>query len=99
MIRDSINKCDINVRRRLWENIYLSGGSTMFPDIDKRLKSELERFKPAAINMRIYASNRRRYLVWIGAAAYSLLGNFLKSCVTKKEFDDEGASVLHRKCI
>merc|ERR1712007_46731 len=27
----SVNKCDIDIRRDLWKNIVLSGGTTMFP--------------------------------------------------------------------
>merc|ERR1719384_2731148 len=31
---DSIMKCDVDIRRDLYENTVLSGGSTMFPGID-----------------------------------------------------------------
>ncbi len=33
MIYQSIMKCDLDVRRDLYANIVLSGGSTMFPGV------------------------------------------------------------------
>merc|ERR1719334_1302919 len=38
---DSIQKCDVDIRRDLYTNTVLSGGSTMFPNIDKRLNKEI----------------------------------------------------------
>merc|ERR1719295_832306 len=35
---DSIMKCDVDIRRDLYENTVLSGGSTMFPNVDVRLR-------------------------------------------------------------
>merc|ERR1719439_465233 len=39
---ESINACDIDVRRDLYNNVVLSGGSTMFPGIDARLLHEMQ---------------------------------------------------------
>merc|ERR1719283_495728 len=38
---DSIQKCDIDIRKDLYTNVVLSGGTTMFTGIDKRLEKEL----------------------------------------------------------
>merc|ERR1712091_182063 len=37
---DSIQKCDIDIRKDLYTNVVLSGGTTMFTNIDKRLQKE-----------------------------------------------------------
>merc|ERR1712110_492841 len=37
----SIMKCDVDIRRDLYTNTVLSGGTTMFQGIDKRLTKEL----------------------------------------------------------
>lgn len=44
-------KCDIDIRRDLYGNIVLSGGSTMFPGIVDRMSKEMSAFAPA--NMRV----------------------------------------------
>merc|ERR1719399_1240647 len=39
---NSIMKCDVDIRKDLYNNIVLSGGSTMFSQIDERMKKEME---------------------------------------------------------
>lgn len=36
LVHDTINKCDIDVRRELYNNIVLSGGTSMFDGIQTR---------------------------------------------------------------
>ena len=43
IVDEVIQNCPIDVRRNLYKNIVLSGGSTMFKDFDKRLKVEIKR--------------------------------------------------------
>lgn len=38
-VHESINKCDIDIRKDLYSNIVLSGGTTMFPGIQERMVS------------------------------------------------------------
>merc|ERR1712173_317093 len=45
----SIMKCDVDIRRDLYTNTVLSGGSTMFPNIDKRLNKEMTALAPSAV--------------------------------------------------
>ena len=48
---NSIMKCDIDIRRDLYGNIVMSGGTTMFPGIADRMNKEMSAFAPA--NMRV----------------------------------------------
>lgn len=43
VVDESIVKCPIDVRRGLYKNIVLSGGSTMFKGFDKRLQRDIKR--------------------------------------------------------
>jgi len=45
----SIQECDVDVRRDLYQNIILSGGTTMFEGIGERLLSEIESRAPKSI--------------------------------------------------
>jgi actin beta/gamma 1 len=40
-------KCDIDIRRDLYRNVVMSGGTTMFPGIADRMDKELRAFAPA----------------------------------------------------
>merc|ERR1711973_449454 len=52
---DSIQDCDIDVRRELYGNTVLSGGSTMFPQIEQRLTNEMTTLAPASVKVRVVA--------------------------------------------
>ena len=43
---DSIMKCDVGIRKDLYANIVLSGGTTMFPGISDRMQKVTFRWKP-----------------------------------------------------
>jgi actin-related protein len=48
-IFDTITACDIDLRRDLFNNIVLSGGTTMFPGIADRITKELNQLVPTSI--------------------------------------------------
>ncbi len=42
----TINDCDVDVRKDLYNNIVLSGGTTMYKGLPERLNSELIKLAP-----------------------------------------------------
>ena len=44
-------KCDVDIRRGLYNNIILSGGSTMFYGIKDRLDKELSALAPSTMEL------------------------------------------------
>jgi actin len=95
----SILKCDIDIRKDLYQNIVLSGGSTMFPGIDVRLRKEIQALAPAAVKVKIVAPPERKYSVWIGGSILSSLSTFQDMWITKDEYDESGPGIVHRKCF
>ena len=55
MIYQSIMKCDLDVRKDLYANIVLSGGSTMFPGTTERVSKELQLLAPSSNKMNVVA--------------------------------------------
>ncbi|KAF8817955.1 actin-related protein ARP1 [Cardiosporidium cionae] len=98
-IFQSIMKCDLDLRKDLYNNIILSGGSTMFPGIGERLSRELTRLAPSTMKIKVVAPPERKYSVWIGGSILSSLSTFQQMWVTKEEYDEAGPSVIHRKCF
>merc|ERR1719446_230646 len=49
----SIMKCDVDIRRDLYSNIVLSGGTTMFPGIGERMTKELAALAPSTVKVKI----------------------------------------------
>jgi len=96
---NSIMKCDVDIRRDLYRNTVLSGGSTMFPHIDERLNKEMTALAPASIKIKVVAPPERKYSVWIGGSILSSLSTFQEMWVSKDEYDESGPSIVHRKCF
>jgi len=95
---DSILKCDIDIRKDLYENVVMSGGTTMFKNIDERMKTELTSLAPQAMKVKIIAPPERKYSVWIGGSILSSLSTFEEMWIKKEEYDESGPSIVHRKC-
>merc|ERR1719383_1004874 len=95
---NSIMKCDIDIRKDLYGNIVLSGGSTMFNGIADRMTKEITAKAPTSMTVKIVAPPERKYSVWIGGSILASLSTFEEMWVTKEEYDDSGPSIVHRKC-
>merc|ERR1712179_898069 len=95
----SIMKCDIDIRKDLYTNVVLSGGTTMFLGIDKRLTKELTSLAPASVKGKIVAPPERKYSVWIGGSILSSLSTFQDMWISKDEYDESGPGIVHRKCF
>lgn len=96
IIVEAVSKCDIDLRRDLYSNIVLSGGSTMFPGLKERLTKEISEMIPENVEVKIIAPPERMYSVWIGGSILASLKTFQKMWVTRKEYKDVGPTVVHR---
>ena len=92
--------------------IVLSGATTMLPGYASRVLKDLKNLfrerslkdsssKEIKINMEIIDSPRRKYSVYIGGAVLANVYNtpsMEKYWITKKEFDENGESIIRKKC-
>jgi actin-related protein len=96
---NSIMKCDVDIRKDLYGNIVLSGGTTMFENIDARMEKEIVALAPPAMKIKIVAPPERKYSVWIGGSILASLSTFQQMWISKQEYDESGPSIVHRKCF
>ena len=96
---ESIMKCDVDIRRDLFQNVVLSGGTTMFAGIGERMTRELTALAPSTVKIKVVAPPERKYSVWIGGSILSSLSTFQQMWITKEEYDEAGPSIVHRKCF
>merc|ERR1711862_1094586 len=61
----SIMKCDVDIRKDLYANTVMSGGTTMYPGIADRMQKEITALAPSTIKIKIIAPPERKYSVWI----------------------------------
>ncbi|CAC5412301.1 ACTR3 [Mytilus coruscus] len=110
-----IQNCPIDVRRGLYKNVVLSGGSTMFKDfgrkmqrdvkrvVDARLKISEElsqgRIKPKPIDVQVITHHMQRYAVWFGGSMLASTPEFYKVCHTKADYDEYGPSICRHNPV
>jgi actin, other eukaryote len=73
---NSIMKCDVDIRKDLYGNVVLSGGTTMSPGIGDRMSKEIAALAPASMKVKVVAPPERKYSVWIGGSILDSLGTF-----------------------
>jgi actin len=95
----SITDCDLDVRKDLYENIILSGGSTMYDGLPDRVESEVDKMCPQQGVVKVIATKDRYYSVWTGGSTLSSLSTFESQWITKEEYEENGAEIVHRKCV
>ncbi|EHB11299.1 Actin-related protein 3 [Heterocephalus glaber] len=109
VVDEVIQNCPIDVRRPLYKNIVLSGGSTMFRDFGHRLQRDLKRtvdarlklseelsggrLKPKPIDVQAITHHMQRYEVWFGGSMLASMPEFYQVCHTKKDYEEIGPSI------
>ncbi|ODV80162.1 Actin/actin-like protein [Suhomyces tanzawaensis NRRL Y-17324] len=103
-----IQSSPIDVRKKLYKNIVLSGGSTMFKDFGRRLQKDLkglvnerielsERLsgvKSTGVDVQVISHKRQRNAVWFGGSLLAQTAEFKSYCYTKSDYDEYGPSIV-----
>jgi len=110
-----VQNCPIDVRRGLYSNIVLSGGSTMFKDFGRRMERDLRRsvdarlriteqlsggrLKPKPIDVHVISHQMQRYAVWFGGSMLASTPDFYQVCHTKAQYDEFGPSICRHNPV
>jgi len=99
MCHKSAQECDVDIRRDLYGNIILSGGTTLYEGLPDRLEKELDALCPQRSMVKVIAQKDRYYSVWTGGSTLTSLSTFESQWITKQEYEENGAEIVHRKCV
>jgi len=91
-----VELCDMDIRRSLLQNIFITGGSSLFPNFEARLKQEIEKelIQRGKMyqNVKIIAPKGRALSNWVGGSILSQIPEFQSSWITRKKYFSEGLS-------
>eukprot|EP00741_Cyanophora_paradoxa_P015778 tig00020904_g15233.t1 len=109
LLNDSIRACDVDLRRKLYGNVRLSGGSCMFGTLDERLQHELVKLAPPDAKRGVLVRGAfengelhrrlRQHAVFIGGAILAGIATFQSQWIRKRDYEEEGARIVHRRCL
>ncbi|EKX30918.1 hypothetical protein GUITHDRAFT_83570 [Guillardia theta CCMP2712] len=92
-------KCDVDIRKDLYSNIVISGGTTMYKGLPERMQKEITNMAPPTMKVKTVAPEERQYSVFVGAAILASLTTFQQMWISIDEYKDSGKAVVHRKCF
>ncbi len=108
LANESIQRCDTENRKELYNNVILTGGNTLFPGFAKRFENELAHKLNSRIKAPLHSTNlpveskniawESKCSAWIGGSILASLGTFQQMWISKQEFDEHGANIIMRKC-
>jgi actin-related protein 3 len=107
-----IQSSPIDVRRGLYKNIVLSGGSTLYKDFGRRLQRDIRHLvdarirgselkagnqaKSGGLEVQVVTHKRQRHGPWFGGSLLGQTPEFRSYCHTKAEYDEVGPSIVRR---
>ncbi|EGD75252.1 hypothetical protein PTSG_12505 [Salpingoeca rosetta] len=110
-----VQQSPIDVRRGLYKNVVLSGGSTMFKDFRRRLERDVQKrvdlrlkrseelsggkLKPQPIEVKVVSHAMQRYAVWFGGSMLAATPEFYKVCHTKADYEEYGPSICRHNPV
>ena len=90
MAKKSIDSCDSDLMINMYNNIVLTGGSTMMPGFKERFENEIIRIaeSSAKTDINVFADLHRKNAAWIGGSMLASFSTFKDMCITKEEYDN-----------
>jgi actin len=120
MVWNGIQNCDRDLQPDLFNNIVISGGTSMLTGFSTRLESEIrvaaakdgadgDKPMPAGFNdLKIVPNNKetesgynaqRKHGAWIGGSIFASLETFRQVMVTRQDWEDGEAHIIHRNTL
>ncbi|XP_062405559.1 actin-like protein 7A [Sardina pilchardus] len=95
---NSLNMCDVSLKRTLRQNVLLCGGCTLFPGMPERMQSELDRVVPGG-GVRVVATDARKHATWLGGSILAALSTFQSLWMRRSEYLEKGPHAVYRSFI
>ena len=97
---NSIQKFDNDIRKDFYNNILLSGGTSMFKGLKERLEKEIKDLVPQSMKeeIKVIASDERKFAAWIGGSIVSTVSSFESHWIPKELYEEEGVTIVDKYC-
>ncbi|KAG9257578.1 actin family [Emericellopsis atlantica] len=111
VVDNVIQQSPIDVRRGLYKNIVLSGGSTLYKDFGRRLQRDIKHLvdtrikasevrsggaRSGGLDVQVITHKRQRHGPWFGGSLLGQTPEFRSYCHTKQEYQEYGPSIVRR---
>ena len=94
-IQNSIEMCGENLRGKLYANIVVSGGNTMFPRFVDRIEKEIVALAPPTAKVKVVSPPQPMNCAWRGGSMLASLSSTV--WISKDEYDESGPTIVYPK--
>ncbi|XP_060702571.1 actin-like [Hemiscyllium ocellatum] len=98
MTSNSLKRVEPQIRKVMYDNVLLSGGTTLFDGFNVRFCKEIFPLAFHDIKPKIHAVPERKYAVWIGGSILASLHSFQSLWIRQKDYEVDGPLIVHRRC-
>ena len=99
LLHNAVMQCEEDVRKKLYSSVVIAGGNSLLPGIADRLKKELEALVSPPYKVGIIKSPSSEHSSFIGASILTSLESFESIWLTKKEYEEAGPAIVHKKFV
>jgi actin-related protein len=97
LVHDSISKCDKELRRALYENILVSGGSAAFKNLTRRIRKNVLNLSSEDVQPRVFLVEDFLNSTWKGGSIISSMADFqARNFIFRDMYYECGYSIVHR---
>ena len=95
---DLIQKCNIYIKKDVYNCICLFGGNSLFKGFPERFTKEMQSLVPGPMKdkVNVIASPERKNSAWIGGSIISSVSGFESNFITKTEYEENGPSAIKK---
>ena len=99
-VYNSIMACNADIRNSLFTNIFVAGGTTNLSGLTERLKKEMTSLVPQSTTVNVYGLLRghRTDSAWLGGSIVAETSIFQQNFITRADYDEYGAEIVHQRC-
>jgi actin, other eukaryote len=87
------------VRKELFENIVVGGGTTMLDGFSERLKKEIVQLSSLpSLNVKVVSPPERKFSSWVGGSILTSLSSFQSMWISSGDYSENGP-IVYKKCL
>lgn len=98
LVFDAIRMCEQSTHRDMYAGVCLTGGTSDMGGLFERLSHGLMEMYHKVRVLAAAGSNERKYCAWTGGSILGTFADFQKMWFSASEYEENGASFVHRKC-
>lgn len=100
IFKETLKSIDCDLHEIMLQNIIFNGGTTLTKGFKNRVTLEIEEAaKEYEYKKKVHTYPEAQFMAWIGGSILTSLTNFKNLWITKSEYKEEGAGIVHKKCF